>query len=167
MIAAVTDLDGAITGVHRTWLDPRAVDKAPVAYPRRAMGHLLRNGVRFGAAGPVMAAGEGIETILSLRMALPVMPAIAGLSANHLAAIAFPPGLRRLYVARDDDPGGDGALKTLTERASEAGIEAVPLDSMLGDFNDDLRQFGLSRLQAHVGRQLSVADKGRFLLPLD
>lgn len=166
MIAAVTDLDGAITGVHRTWLDPRAVDKAPVAYPRRAMGHLLGNGVRFGIAGPVMVAGEGIETILSLRMALPVMPAIAGLSANHLAAILFPPGLRRLYVARDDDPGGDGAVKTLTERACEAGIEAVPLEPMLSDFNDDLRQFGPSGLQAQVRAQLSVSDREQFLMPL-
>ena len=166
MIAAVTDLGGAITGVHRTWLDPHAVDKAPVAYPRRAMGHLLGHGVRFGAAGPVMVAGEGIETILSLRMVLPVMPAIAGLSANHLAAIAFPPDLRRLYVARDDDPSGDGALKTLTERAIEAGIEAVPLDPMLGDFNDDLRHIGLSRLQARIGHQLLAADREQFLMPL-
>src|SRR3546814_8671986 len=30
MIAAVTDLDGGVTGVHRTWLDPAAIDKAPV-----------------------------------------------------------------------------------------------------------------------------------------
>ena len=41
MIAAVTGLDGAITGVHRTWLDPSGRDKAPVDTPRRAMGHLL------------------------------------------------------------------------------------------------------------------------------
>lgn len=34
MIAAVTDLGGTITGVHRTWLDPETRDKAPVAYPR-------------------------------------------------------------------------------------------------------------------------------------
>lgn len=31
MIAAVTDLEGAITGVHRTWLDPETADKALVA----------------------------------------------------------------------------------------------------------------------------------------
>ncbi|MGA9486056.1 MAG: DNA primase, partial [Methylocella sp.] len=30
MIAAVTELDGKITGVHRTWLDPSGRDKAPV-----------------------------------------------------------------------------------------------------------------------------------------
>jgi hypothetical protein len=64
MIAAVTDLQGHITGVHRTWLDPSGRDKAPVDTPRRAMGHLLGHAVRFRPAIDVMAAGEGIETML-------------------------------------------------------------------------------------------------------
>ena len=109
LIAAVTDLDGRITGVHRTWLDPSGAGKAPIDTPRRAMGHLLGHGVRFGVASDVLAAGEGIETMLSLRMALPSMPMVAALSANHLAAILFPPALRRLYIARDADPAGDGS----------------------------------------------------------
>ena len=71
MIAAVTDLDGHITGAHRTWLDPSGRDKAPVDTPRRAMGHLLGHAVRFGPADDVMAAGEGIETMLSLRCVMP------------------------------------------------------------------------------------------------
>ena len=71
MIAAVTDLQGHITGAHRTWLDPSGRDKAPVDTPRRAMGHLLGHAVRFGPAGDVMAAGEGIETMLSLRCVMP------------------------------------------------------------------------------------------------
>ena len=54
--AAVTDLGGGITGVHRTWLDPSGRDKAPIASPRRAMGHLLGHGVRFGMAADVIAA---------------------------------------------------------------------------------------------------------------
>ncbi len=83
------------------------------------MGHLLGHGVRFGVANDVMAAGEGIETMLSLRSVLPTMPMVAALSANHLAAILFPATLRRLYVARDHDPAGDTAMATLTERARD------------------------------------------------
>src|SRR3546814_8480188 len=60
------------------------------------MGHLLGSGVRFGRAAPMMVFGEGLETLLSVREVLPAMPMIAGLSAAHLAAIAFPDGLRRL-----------------------------------------------------------------------
>jgi len=163
MIAAVTDLDGSVTGVHRTWLALDGSDKAPVAYPRRAMGHLLGNGVRFGRSGPVMMAGEGIETMLSLRQAMPMMPAIAGLSAAHLAAILFPVGLKCLYVARDDDPAGARALKTLIGRAILAGIEVMSLEPRLGDFNDDLRAFGRERLAAALRPQLKAADTGQFL----
>src|SRR3546814_16015279 len=123
------------------------------------MGLLLGHGVRFGPGGPVMMAGEGIETMLSLRQVMPVMPAIAGLSAAHLAAILFPAMLRRLYVARDDDPAGAGALKTLTERAVPAGIEVLPLEPRLGDFNDDLANFGRERLITRPRDQPRQADE--------
>jgi hypothetical protein len=163
MIAAVTDLNDTITGVHRTWLMPDGSDKASVAYPRRAMGHLLGHGVRFGRGGRVMLAGEGIETMLSLRQVLPTTSAIAGLSAAHLAAILFPAALQRLYVARDDDPAGTGALATLTERALSAGIEIVPLEPRLDDFNSDLCAFGRERLAASLRTQLRAEDADRFL----
>ena len=118
MIARVTDLDGRMTGAHRTWLDPfRPFGKAPIDTPRRAMGDLLGNAVRFGVANDVLAAGEGIETMLSLRCVLPTLPMAAALSANHLAAMLLPPTLRRLYIARDDDAAGDAAVTALTERA--------------------------------------------------
>ncbi|RWJ00035.1 toprim domain-containing protein, partial [Mesorhizobium sp.] len=118
MIAAVTDLGGRQTGAHRTYLNPLGLapsgnGKAPIDTPRRAMGDLLGHAVRFGVAGSVMAAGEGIETTLSLRCALPDMAMAAALSAAHLGAILFPPTLRRLYVIRDNDPAGDAARDTL------------------------------------------------------
>src|SRR3984885_12832690 len=52
LLAAGTDPDGRITGLHRTFIDRARPDKAPLADPRRALGHLLGNGVRFGPAEP-------------------------------------------------------------------------------------------------------------------
>jgi len=163
MIAAVTDLAGTITGVHRTWLDPAGRDKAPVDTPRRAIGHLLGNAVRFGVADDVMATGEGIETMLSLRSVVPTVPMVAALSANHLAAILFPPTLRRFYVARDNDAAGDAAMATLAERAHAAGIEALTLSPTLGDFNEDLRHLGIDDLRAALRAQLAPEDLARFM----
>lgn len=163
MIAAVTDLDGRQTGAHRTWLDPDGRDKAPVDTPRRAMGDLLGNAVRFGVPKSVMAAGEGIETTLSLRCALPGMAMAAALSAAHLAAIRFPPNLRRLYVIRDNDPAGDGARDMLVERATEAGIEAIVLSPAMEDFNEDLVYRGLETLQKSIADQLMRRDRIRYL----
>ncbi|WP_036279718.1 toprim domain-containing protein [Methylocystis sp. ATCC 49242] len=165
MIAAVTDLEGKITGVHRTWLDKSGRGKAPIACPRRAMGELLGNGVRFGAPLDVMAAGEGIETVLSVRCLLPRMPMIAALSSAHLAAIHFPESLRRLYVLRDNDPAGERASVTLLDRATAAGIEAVVLSSELGDFNDDLRRLCKARLRAAIRDQLAPQDISGFMRP--
>jgi Toprim domain len=162
MIAAVTDLSGVITGAHRTWLAPDGFDKALVDTPRRAMGSLLGHAVRFGAAGEVLAVGEGIETMLSLRCALPAMPMAAALSANHLAALLLPPTLRRLYIARDADAAGDMAFAALTERAEAAGIEALALSPEMGDFNEDLRAFGPGALQAALLIQLAPQDVVRF-----
>jgi hypothetical protein len=162
LIAAVTDLSGAITGAQRTWLDP-AGGKAPVATPRRAMGELLGHGVRFGVADDVLAAGEGIETMLSLRSALPTLPCIAGLSANHLGVLELPPTLRRLYIAREADPAGKRAADVLAERAKCAGLEPVMLDAKLGDLNDDLQRLGLNALRADVCGHLAPDDVRRFL----
>jgi Toprim domain len=163
LVAAVTDPYGTITGAHRTWLDPSGKDKAPIDTPRRAMGHLLGHGVRFGTATDVMAAGEGIETMLSLRSVLSRLPMLAALSANHLAAILLPATLRRLYIARDHDAAGDFAVAALTERAYSAGIEALTLSPTLGDFNEDLRRLGIDELRAALRAQLAPEDVQRFL----
>jgi len=164
MVAAVTDLRGRITGIHRTWLAPDGSDKAAIPTPRRAMGHLLEHAVRFGVADDVMAVGEGIETILSVRTVLPNLPMAAALSAAHLAAIAFPPGLRRLYIVRDSDPAGNRARDSLASRAASVGIEAIVLSPALGDFNEDLRAFGVDALRAGIRCQLAPDDVSRFMV---
>lgn len=168
MIAAVTDLSGHLTGAHRTWLDPvdfseANLGKAPIDTPRRAMGELLGHAVRFGVAGEVMAAGEGIETMLSLRCVLPTMPMVAALSAAHLSAILLPDTLRRLYIARDDDPAGDGAMATLIDRAQAADIEAIVISPRLGDFNEDLRLLGIDSLRTISRIQIAAQDVARFM----
>jgi hypothetical protein len=91
------------------------------------------------------------------------MPMAAALSAAHLAAILFPDTLRRLYIARDDDPAGDGAMATLIDRAQQVGIEAIPLSPQLGDFNEDLRALGIDALRAAIRVQLAPQDVARFL----
>ena len=110
-----------------------------------------------------MVAGEGIETVLSLREVVPTIPMIAATSSAHLAAIQFPPSLRRLFVARDRDKAGDDAFALLSDRSQAAGIELFSLMPELADFNDDLRQHGASALRARVIAQLLEVDRSRFI----
>ncbi|SMH26279.1 DUF7146 domain-containing protein [Mesorhizobium australicum] len=169
LIAAVTDLDGRITGLQRTWLDPSGNGKAQLSDPRRSLGNLLGNaiwlGLEPGAPVPVMAAGEGFETMASLRTVMPALPVAAATSANHLAGLTFPPGCRRLYIAADADAAGRNGIRRLSQRAGEAGIFAMVLRPQLGDFNDDLRHLGPRHLVARLGDQLAPEDASRFLPP--
>jgi hypothetical protein len=169
LLATVTDHVGTITGIQRSWLDRTGTEKAPVADPRRALGCLIGNGVRFGTAvepapaqAGVVAAGEGVETMLALASVLPSLPLIAALSANHLAALTFCPSWRRLYVARDNDAAGRHAAQRLHERGQAAGIEIRELVPVHEDFNADLCALGPAALSAHLAPQLVPTDLDRF-----
>ena len=163
LLAKVTDGQGNLTGVHRTWLDPATARKAPLDPPRKAMGNLLGHGVRIGAATDILAAGEGLESTLSVRMALPNLPIIAALSANHLPAMILPTGLQRLYIAADADEAGEMAAANLAERANAVGVETIRLFPLGGDFNEDLRKLGRDDLRTHLGQQLATADLSPLL----
>ena len=160
LLAAATDPAGRITGLARTWLARDGCGKADLADPRRAIGNLLGNGVRFAGSVPdILVAGEGLESLLSVRRVLPAIPGVAGLSANHLAALLLPAGLRRLYVARDADPDGLRAFESLRARAEAAGIPEVwELVPAADDFNTDLIAHGPEVLAFHLARQLAEED---------
>jgi hypothetical protein len=129
------------------------------AAPRKEFSHRLES----GGKAAVLLAGEGIETVLSLKSVLPGMPMIAALSANHLAALEFAPMLARLYVARDRDAAGRMAAERLHARGSAARIDVRDLMPVCGDFNEDLCRLGIGMLRAYLGDQLAPADVLRFL----
>lgn len=172
LIAAVTDRFGMITGVHRTYLqrsglDPSSIGKARVDTPRRALGGLLGNAVRFrfpvSGPVPVTTVGEGLESILSLVAVMPAMPMVSALTANHLAAFRPPDGCERLYIAADADAAGRHGIERLSRRAQSLGILSLVLTPQLGDFNEDLRQLGPDRLIASLRAQLLPEDAQAFL----
>jgi hypothetical protein len=90
------------------------------------------------------------------------MAAVAALSANHLAALELPVGLRRLYIARDDDLAGRRAVESLIDRARAVGVEAMTLKPALDDFNEDLRRLGAEALRDGLHVQLALDDRLRL-----
>ena len=151
LVAAVAGDDGAIDGIHRTWLDPTAPAKAAVASPRKALGHVHGRAVRFGAPGhDTLLVGEGIETVLSLVTAVPAIPAAAALSAGSLGAFAPPSGLARLVIAPDNDTEGARAAQRLRRRCRNLSIPTDVIVPERGDFNDDLVAFGPEALTARI-----------------
>jgi len=161
LLAVITDSNGDITGLQRTYLARDGAGKATVASPRRSIGTVFTHAVRFGQAHDVGVAGEGVETILSLKTAMPEMPMLAALSATNLAALAWPASLQRLYISLDRDQAGTQAAAALSARASRSGVKAIPLTPVLQDFNDDLMSLGRNALLANLSAQLLADDLNR------
>ena len=169
LVAAVTGDDGALEGVHRTWLDPRRAVLAPVSRPRKALGRIHGLAVRFGEpqTATTLLVGEGIETVLSLvtawpdtalpRVAVSHAVAAAALSAGSLGAFVPPKHVTRLIVAQDRDEAGERASRRLQLRCTRLGVATSVLLPAGNDFNDDLRKLGPEPLAS----QLALLTSGR------
>ena len=163
LVAAVTAHDGdIITGVHRTWLDPRRPAKAILSSPRKALGRVHGHAVRFGdpADGASLLVGEGIETVLSLVTASPAITAAAALSAGSLGAFTPPAGTARLVIARDNDEEGGRAAERLARRCARAGVATTVIVPRGTDFNEDLLALGPAALAAWTAAALAGREAG-------
>jgi hypothetical protein len=162
IVAALTDGAGRITGVHRHWLARDGRGKAPFPEPKRSIGVVLGSAVRVGQAAEILAAGEGLETVLSPRSALPGLAVAATTSAAHLGAFRPPAGVRRLYVMHDGDAAADEAFERLQGTCRREGAEAIALRSPRGDLNQGLYDLGFERFRAMMLEQLASADRARL-----
>jgi hypothetical protein len=162
LIAPVTDAHDRLTGAHRIYLDPSGafdaqLGKAPLERPKRSLGAIHGNAVRFGAPAPVVAVAEGIENALSVRTAMPELTLHAALTAGNLAAYSPPANTKRLLIAVDDDDAGWWAADTLADRSRLAGLPVVILKPRDHDHNRDLRTLGLAGYRASLRDQLPAA----------
>lgn len=141
LVAAVRNVAGDLTGVQRIWLAPDGQGKAKVAKPKRSLGAIRGGAIRMGEPGGdgVLAICEGPETGLSVQhlFGLPVWVA-AG--ASFLPTMQFPPAVRSIVIAADNDPPGlaaaDKAARTFAARGLIVRI-VRPLDGC-DDFNTEL-----------------------------
>ncbi len=152
LLAAITDNAGRVTGCARTWLNPSQPRLASITAPKRVIGNLAGNAVRFqhGSGSTDLIAGEGIETVLSIGTAFPLLDLAACLTATHLGQFIPPAHIKRLWIARDNDEAGDQAAQLLRQRAEHLGIAVFDLIPVRNDFNDDLRAEGLIALRTRL-----------------
>ncbi|MBX9925505.1 MAG: toprim domain-containing protein [Hyphomicrobiaceae bacterium] len=109
LLAPITDLDGSITGLHRTFLQPNGA-KLAVANPRRTLGHVRSNAIRLGEANDELIICEGLEDGLTLFQGLDgATPVWVAGGAKNLPLMAIPETVRTLTIAADNDPVGEQA----------------------------------------------------------
>ena len=150
LVGAVTDSAGEFMGIQRTYLDHSRPDKADIQDQRRTLGSIAGGAIRFDDAGDTLAVGEGLETMLSLRMAFPTLP-IAACTGTHLLAMWEPsPRHLRVLIAVDSDEAGELAAAVLTQRLRDRSLHVVHAHPVEADFNEDLQQIGARDLRRHL-----------------
>lgn len=149
LLAKIADNQGNITGCARTYLDPATGRIADLCSPKRILGQLHGNAIRFWAGSNPgdLIVGEGLENTLSVGTALPEFNLASCLTATHLGLFIPPSGLKRIWIARDNDVAGERAAQTLASKLGSSGIECRHLVPRLGDFNEDLLAFGKNGLR--------------------
>jgi len=140
MVAAVQAPDRSICGLHRTYLRADGAGKAPVTKPRKMLGRYMTGAIRFAAAGPEMAIGEGIETTLSYMQATGI-PSWAAICTSGMRAIVLPPlpAAAVVHLLVDLDPAGEQAAHAAAGRLDREGRKVKLARPVVGkDFNDVL-----------------------------
>ncbi|MDF9301989.1 toprim domain-containing protein [Tritonibacter mobilis] len=161
LLAKITDNRGQITGCARVYLDPSTGGLAAIESPKRILGQLHGHAIRFWSGLPLceLIVGEGLENTLSVGTALPEFDLASCLTATHLGLFIPPPGIKRIWIARDNDDAGRNASIILRNKLESLRITCIELVPAIGDFNDDLRAFGRDALR----RSLLKAMKAQGL----
>ena len=124
MLTRMTDRDGVVTAVHRTYLtaDGR---KAPVASVKKITAGPTNGAVaRLGQPDAVMGIAEGVETALAASEWFE-MAVWAAIGAENLAQFdAVPEGVKRLVIFADNDANyvGQEAAYRLARRLVSKGL---------------------------------------------
>jgi hypothetical protein len=159
LIAAITDTSHRIVAVQRTYLAPDGAGKAAIDEPRRSLGPVLGSGTRLGTPGPIVMVGEGLETMLTLRLLAPHLPAIAATGSAHLAGLNLSPSLQHCYIACDRDRAGTGAAETLIARHLDSDMSFGLLIPPAADWNLALTGHPFAELQHCLNDQLRPAHR--------
>jgi hypothetical protein len=131
-------------GAHFTFLQGGEINgpvrKAATDACKLTLGQLRHGGVWLTPVNEIdeqLAVAEGIETALSVQQ-ITNLPTVAALSAAGMRSLRWPPQVRRLWIAADNDEVGRGAAEVLLERALRAGLQAhIKLPARgKNDFND-------------------------------
>lgn len=167
LLAAMTDNDGRVTGCSRTFLDYQTAKCATIASPKRILGTLNGNAIRFGPwqTARDLIVGEGLENTLSVGTVFPRAALASCLTAHHMAVFNWPAAAMRLWIVHDNDDVGERGARHLQSRAVASGISAFLLSAHHDDFNDDLRIDGATALRLRVSQMISTRIDGHDLWP--
>jgi len=157
MLAPIRQLSGEILGVHATFLKPDGTGKAPVLNAKLMLGlkqggfvRLSRgvSGLPFGDLAKAglaepLVVGEGIETCLSVALAVPEARVWAALDLGNMATLTPHPGIGPLVILKENDtkPAAIDQRQRVMDQLAAKGFDIREMVPPAGnDFNDTLKE---------------------------
>jgi hypothetical protein len=160
LVAAIQMPDGALCGVHRTWLsikDNGEVHKATLDVQKASLGHYRGGAIRLwrGASGrpwnkapkgDILAISEGIEDGLSVATVQPAWRVAAAVSLSAMLSIVVPVSVETIIIIKQNDPPRSRAVATLEKVRTRFRSEGKRLfllqpPFVTKDVNDVLRRW--------------------------
>lgn len=154
MVAAIHGADGEHLATHRTWLERFGGGWNKARLPRNKMvladfpGGSIRLArgasnapLKDAPAGDPVVIAEGIESALSIAIAVPEVRVLCAVSQGNMASVWLPDQIGPVILAIDNDtkPAAKAAAQRIVDRYLERGCNVRVARSPVGnDFNDAL-----------------------------
>jgi hypothetical protein len=156
LVAAITNFEGRIVAVHRTWVMPDGSGKAPLLHPKKTLGSYRGGCVRLWRGttgrplkdvlpGDTVVIGEGLEDSLTAVVAAPEYRVLCAVSLSNVSAIRLPEAIKTVIILGQNDPPGSAAVHTLrraiaTFQAQGRTVKIARPSPIYKDFNDVVRR---------------------------
>ena len=140
MVAIFNDVNGAIQGIHRTYITESGYKLSSDGInPKLMLGKSEECAVRLSPVYQTLGIAEGIETALSVT-ALTNVPCWAAGSASNIQNIKLPSEVQHVHIYLDNDSACEEAARIASLRLTSEG-RTVQLFRPLhcADFNDELQ----------------------------
>ena len=139
LIAAVSDPDGKLCGIQRTYLAKDGRGKADVPKAKLSLGRVRCGAIRLAPVSRKMVVTEGLEDGLSLQEALGLSVWVA-CGASMLPSLRLPDFVRDVAIGGDNDSAGRVAAEKAANAFAERGhgVRVFYPTEPHKDFNEEL-----------------------------
>jgi DNA primase len=141
LIAAVTDVQGEVCGIQRTFLCANPIGKAalPGGKVKFSLGRVRGGAIRLGPAARSIVVTEGLEDGLTLLQALG-RPVWVAAGAGMLPAMRLPEAVEAVVIGADNDLSGQEAANRAAGAFHDQGrqVRIMSPAKVYKDFNAQL-----------------------------
>lgn len=135
MLSSLTDLDGNLTGIQRTFLTDDG-HKLAGAKAKLSLGAIRGNATKLGNGTNSLIICEGLEDGLSVWVKAPPDTAVwVAAGASNICGINLPLQTSTVTIASDNDPAGRSSAEAATKAYGQPG-RTVKIVSPLPEFKD-------------------------------